>query len=118
MTWPHTGGFLVLRYEGRYTAADGGSSAPSGLPSAVHMGGDIGKELVPSVTVSGTLSVPASGSFEKGLKVVMDEAFAGASADIDAVLLVAQWELPGRVCTDIITLYQVAVCPDSNQAYP
>jgi hypothetical protein len=47
------------------------------------MGGDIRQELVPTVTVSGTLSVPASGTFEKGLTMVMDEVFAGATADVD-----------------------------------
>jgi len=83
MTWPHTGGFLFLRYEGRYTAADGGATEPAGLPPAVHMGGDITKEMVPRVTVSGAFSVPASGSLEKGIDVVMDEVFAGATADID-----------------------------------
>ena len=53
MTWPHTGGFLFLRYEGRYTAAGRRShpaQAPAlGIPPAVHMGGDIRQELVPRV---------------------------------------------------------------------
>lgn len=87
MTWPHTGGFLFLRYEGRYTAADSGGAAGAGsgaeLPPAVHMGGNIMEELVPHVMVTGAFSVPASGTLEKGLTVVMDEIFKGASADID-----------------------------------
>ncbi|MEI9941001.1 MAG: MbnP family protein [Pseudomonadota bacterium] len=87
MTWPQTGGFLFLRYEGRYAAADGagasGASSTDQIPSAVHMGGDITKELVPSVTVSGALSLPPSGTLEKGLNVVMDEIFKGATSNID-----------------------------------
>jgi hypothetical protein len=87
MTWPHTGGFLFLRYEGRYTAADSGGAAGAapafGSLPALHMGGDIKKERVPRVTVQGALSIPASGTLEKGLSVVMDEIFKGATAEID-----------------------------------
>ena len=88
MTWPHTGGFLFLRYEGLYTAAAGGAGAAGAspaakIPPAVHMGGDIRKELVPSVSVSGAFSIPESGKLEKGLNVALDELFKGATADID-----------------------------------
>ncbi|HYQ43847.1 MAG TPA: MbnP family protein [Polyangiaceae bacterium] len=83
MTWPHTGGFLFLRYEGRYTAADGSSTTPSDVPPVVHMGGNIGQELVPHVTISGQFSLPESGVLEKKLSVVMDEVFKGATANID-----------------------------------
>jgi hypothetical protein len=87
MTWPHTGGFLFLRFEGRVTAGGGAgiSSATSEIPPAVHMGGNILTELLPYVTVSGSgaLSIPASGSLEKGMRVVMDEIFKGASSAID-----------------------------------
>jgi hypothetical protein len=87
MTWPHTGGFLFLRYEGRYTGADsggaGGAGSALGFPPAVHMGGDITKERVPRVTIAGALSIPASGTLEKGVSVVMDEIFKGATADLD-----------------------------------
>ncbi len=78
---------MFLRYEGRSIAADGadasGASSADDIPPAVHMGGDITKEVVPHVTVPGALSVPESGALEKGLSVVMDEIFKGASADID-----------------------------------
>ena len=47
------------------------------------MGGDIRKELLPSVGVSGTFSIPESGRLEKALNVAMDELFKGATADID-----------------------------------
>jgi len=83
MTWPHTGGFLFLRYEGRYTAADGSANVPSDLPPVVHMGGSIEKEFVPRVSVQGAFSIPASGTVEKRLSVAMDEIFKGASASID-----------------------------------
>ncbi|MEI9952851.1 MAG: MbnP family protein [Pseudomonadota bacterium] len=87
MTWPHTGGFLFLRYEALHTAADGSDAssadADSKFPPMVHMGGNISEELVPHVTVTGALSVPESGTLETGLSVVMDEIFKGATADID-----------------------------------
>jgi hypothetical protein len=90
MTWPHARGFLYLRYEGRNTAADsGGASGASGassadeIPAAVHMGGNVATERVPHVTVLGPLSIPASGSLERGMSVVMDEIFKGATSNID-----------------------------------
>jgi len=83
MTWPHTGGFLFLRYEGRYTGADGRAGAPSDLPTAVHMGGSIASELVPRVTIPGTLSIPDNGSLSRALNLAVDEMFKGATAEID-----------------------------------
>src|SRR4051812_32772708 len=55
MTWPHTGGFLFLRYEARYTAAGRAGGPGAGFLPAVHMGGDITNERVPRVTVQGAL---------------------------------------------------------------
>lgn len=84
MTWPHTGGFLFLRYEGLYTASDGSTkNVPAGIPSVVHMGGSIAQEMVPSVSVAGAFSVPASGSLDKRLGVAMEQIFAGSTAEID-----------------------------------
>jgi len=87
MTWPHTGGFLFLRYEGRSASADGGGSAGATsaheIPAAVHMGGNITQELVPRVTVPGALSLPMGGRLEKSMSVVMDEIFKGATSNID-----------------------------------
>jgi hypothetical protein len=89
MTWPHPGGFLFLRYEGRYTASDSagsaGASSNADFPPAIHMGGNVVDELVPRVMVSSSsvLSIPASGSLERGLNVVMDEIFQGASSNVD-----------------------------------
>jgi hypothetical protein len=83
MTWPHTGGFLYLRYEGRYTAADGSAVTPADMPLAVHMGGSIAKELVPRVTVSAALPIPTTTAQKAELSVAVDEMFKGATANID-----------------------------------
>jgi len=85
MTWPHTGGFLFLRYEARYTDASGsaGASSALGIPSMVHMGGDTREERVPRATIPAALSIPASGTLEKGIRVAVDEIFKGATAEID-----------------------------------
>lgn len=87
MTWPHAGGFLFLRYEGRYMADGSGGAATADssaeYPPAVHMGGNISKELVPRVIVAGALSVSAGGTLEKSLSVAMDEIFKGATSDLD-----------------------------------
>jgi len=81
MTWP-AAGYLYLRYEALNTPAEGSASTGK-VPPAVHMGGSVVTELVPRVTVSGPLSVPASGTLVKSLQLSMDEIFAGATADID-----------------------------------
>lgn len=83
MTWPHTGGFLYLRYEGRYTAAEGSAATPADIPSAVHMGGSITKEMVPRATVSGALSIDANGRATANLYVAVDEMFKGATSNVD-----------------------------------
>src|SRR6478609_6539827 len=83
MTWPHTGGFLFLRYEGRYTAADGSALTASNIPSAVHMGGSITKELAPRVTVPHDFTIAETDPLELALSLSMDELFKGATADID-----------------------------------
>ena len=89
MTWPHTG-YLFLRYEGTVAPpaeGEGGSADPEGgtasVPPAVHMGGNLLMDLAPRVEVRGALSVPASGSTGKVVRIVMDEVFGGATADVD-----------------------------------
>jgi len=81
MTWPHTGGFLFLRYEGRYEGADGGANAR--IPSMVHMGGNIGQELVPRVTVPGAFSLSSNLPREKAMRMNMDDLFAAATSNLD-----------------------------------
>ncbi|WP_437611545.1 MbnP family protein [Sorangium sp. So ce834] len=87
MTWPHTG-YLFLRYEGRVDPPAGGDPVdPEGgtatVPPAVHMGGNLAMDLAPRVEVRGPVSVPASGSTGKVVRLVMDEVFEGATADVD-----------------------------------
>jgi len=83
MTWPQTGGFLYLRYEGRLQGGSAGPGASAQSLRAVHMGGDLVNELVPRVTAHGSLAVPESGALEQELTVGMDEIFKGAASDID-----------------------------------
>jgi hypothetical protein len=83
MTWPHTGGFLFLRYESLYQGSSAGMPVPAGIPTVVHMGGSITQESVPHVSVPSLFSVPGSGTLEKRLGVAMDQIFAGSTADID-----------------------------------
>jgi hypothetical protein len=65
-------------------AGSGGSGNPSALyPAVIHMGGSLFEPLAPSVRVEGVLSVPAAGPVQKGLRVAMDEIFAGALAEVD-----------------------------------
>ncbi|WP_437718157.1 MbnP family protein [Sorangium sp. So ce448] len=105
MTWPHSG-YLFLRYEGSVAPpaeGEGGSDDPDGetaaVPPAVHMGGNLAEDLAPRVEVRDALSVPASGSTGKVVRVVMDEVFAGATADIDLTGFVAP---PGPVGDELL----------------
>jgi hypothetical protein len=108
MTWPHTG-YLFLRYEGRVLLPADGSDAgaaagPDGgpaaaLPAAIHMGGNLVMDLAPRVEVRGALSVPASGSTRKALRLVMDEVFKGAVTEVDLTGFVAP---PGPVGDEIV----------------
>ena len=85
MTWPHSGGFLFLRYEGRNEGADGSADAgvAATIPSMVHMGGSIAQELVPRVTVAGAFSLSSNSPREKALNVIMDDLFAAATSNLD-----------------------------------
>jgi hypothetical protein len=58
---------------------DGGSSPIT----AIHMGGVIGRLFAPTAHAGAALSIPASGTIGKHLRVVMDEIFLGASANVD-----------------------------------
>jgi len=97
MSWPHTAGYLFLRFEGRMGgAADGGgaATADSGadggdaggdagpLPLTIHMGGLPGG-AAPVVKAEGALSVAAGAPLARTLRLDMDEVFAGAEALAD-----------------------------------
>jgi hypothetical protein len=47
------------------------------------MGGVIGRLFAPTAHADAALSIPASGTVGKHLRVVMDEIFRGASANVD-----------------------------------
>jgi len=121
MTWPHTGGYLFLRYEGRYTAENGSTEARADVPPAVHMGGNITQELVPRVTVSGALTIPASGTLEERLIVDMSKIFAGATAKIDVSdvavgLLSAPESIAGeRLRRELPTLEAFVLAPPRSE---
>lgn len=93
MTWPHTG-YLFLRYEASVAPPAGGGSVDpdggtAGIPTAIHMGGNLFMDLAPRIEVRGAVSVPASGSTGKAVRVVMDEVIVGATADVDLTGFVA-----------------------------
>lgn len=81
MTWPHTG-YLFLRYEGRFTPSGGGEPS-TGLPPAIHMGGNLFEALAPKVYLEGTFSMPAAGTVAKNVHFAMEEVFDGAMANVD-----------------------------------
>jgi hypothetical protein len=66
-------------------AGTGGSAGnpSSRYPSVIHMGGNLFEPLAPWVRVEGGLSVPAVGPIQKGVRVAMEQVFAGALADVD-----------------------------------
>jgi hypothetical protein len=53
------------------------------------MGGLIGQLFAPKVHADAALSIPASGTVGRHLRVVMDEVFLGASANVDLTHFVA-----------------------------
>jgi hypothetical protein len=52
-------------------------------PPVIHMGGNLIEPLAPAIRIQGQLSVPATGPVQKRLRVVMDEIFKGALANVD-----------------------------------
>ena len=93
MTWPPIFGYLFLRYEARFSAdgqdAGAGAAPP---PLIIHMGGTPNTSSAPVIRVDGSLTVPATGSVTRGMRVAIDQIFAGATADIDVTGTV----LPGE----------------------
>ncbi|MEP6652865.1 MAG: MbnP family protein [Myxococcales bacterium] len=96
MTWPHPGlgpfGYLFLRFESRMSPgttpdADAGASPVDGgaptLPSMIHMGGQVGRVFAPIVHAPGAVTVPATGQVRRRLRVIMNEVFKAAVANID-----------------------------------
>jgi len=81
LSWPHGFGYLFLRYEGR---ADGAGAAQ--VPGAIHMGGDIAHLDMPGapvISLDGALTVPATGTLRKTIRVYVDQIFKGATSTAD-----------------------------------
>ena len=95
MTWPHTVGYLFLRFEARVepsAAADGGTAADGGaaaIPSTIHMGGLPGVLRAPTLTVAASISIDIHNDVSRRLLMNMDAIFAGASMDADTTALPA-----------------------------
>jgi hypothetical protein len=83
MTWPHTLGYLFLRFEDQVAAGDAGAST---IPPQIHMGGLPGGALpAPTVKIMGTLTPGAPLERKVGLDIgsLLD----GAQADADPAML-------------------------------
>jgi hypothetical protein len=52
-------------------------------PSVIHMGGNLFEPLAPVIRIAGAVSVPATGTTRKALRVALDEIFEGALTDVD-----------------------------------
>jgi hypothetical protein len=83
MAWPHTAGFLFLRYEAQWLPAAGADAAAPAPPTMIHMGGVVGSVFAPQAIVSGALSVPATGPLTRTIQVSFDEILRGASSAED-----------------------------------
>lgn len=88
MTWPHLAGYLFLRYESQVGAPDPSADAggTSSLPLAVHMGADIRDLSAPAALVfrvQGSISIPATGSVSRHLRLAIDQVLKGAASDVD-----------------------------------
>lgn len=87
MTWPVLG-YLFLRYESRLDGVDGSAPGATVPPTAIQMGGIPGMPTAPQIRVDGPLSVSATSSARRVLRVQVDEWFRAA-------LLPARETLPG-----------------------
>lgn len=89
MVWPHTGGYLFLRYEAKVTpAADQAAAADGGAgtgnpPGSIHVGGIIGRVYATRVTASGAVAASSGAVTRARLQLSLDELFRMARTDID-----------------------------------
>ena len=84
MYWGFPLGYLFLRYEGRDTPA-GQADLP---PVEIHMGGVPGILFAPRMRLDGALTIPSAGAgpYRKGIRVVMEQIFLGATTETDPPL--------------------------------
>ena len=81
LSWPHGFGYLFLRYEGRVDA-----TGTAQVPGAIHMGGDLAHLDMPGapvIVLEGALTVPATGTSRKHIRVYVDQIFKGATTDVE-----------------------------------
>lgn len=90
MTWPHTGGYLFLRYEAMVTAGqgatttDGGAgAAPGSPPGAIHVGGIVGRVFATRVKALGSVVATSGAATRSRLQLDLDELFRMATSNID-----------------------------------
>lgn len=82
MTWPLPLGYLFLRYESQVDTADAGGTT---VPRSIHMGGDItdlSRASATAIVLEGALTVPASGTLKRTVRVFVDQIFVGATTDV------------------------------------
>jgi len=79
LKWPHTFGYLFLRYEGMVTEPL--TIMPS-TAQMVHMGGGIHERMAPKISVLGAITV-AKANAEIPLKFALDEVLKGAAMPAD-----------------------------------
>lgn len=78
LKWPHTLGFLFLRFEGKYSAA-----ADKKLPPKIHMGSGSGDDgFAPKISVAGRVDIGSQGA-QIDLAFSVNEMLKGAAMETD-----------------------------------
>jgi hypothetical protein len=87
MVWPGPFGYLFLRFEGLLSGT-WTSDAGAPPPTAIHMGGVPGTLFAPVVRVDGALSVPATGTVTRRLRIAIDQIFIGATTGPEPTVVI------------------------------
>jgi hypothetical protein len=78
LKWPHTLGFLFLRFEGKYSAA-----ADKKMPTRIHMGSGSGDDrFAPQISISGPVDVGGKGP-QIDLSLSVNELLKGSMMETD-----------------------------------
>jgi hypothetical protein len=88
MTWPHTFGYLFLRYAGMFQPAGDVAPNPAGggaarPPGVIHMGGVPGRVHAPRVHARGEITAGVGARTSVRLAFDFDELFRGANTSMD-----------------------------------
>lgn len=107
MTWPHSAGYLFLRYEATL------SGTAASVLDKIHMGGLAGLAQAPTVRVDAPLVVPASGSLSRTLQVSLDAIFDGANmkADVPATIPLPEVEAGDRLRSNLAAVQPFRLVP-------